>query len=65
MTNNTKQIRIFSENGKTKYPNELVAIMDPTDPDCPITFFLDGIPIFSLGANEVDEFCKQISKLAK
>jgi hypothetical protein len=65
MTNNTEQIRIFSENGKTEYPNELVAKMDPTDPDCPITFFMAGIAIFSLGANEVDEFCKQISKLAQ
>lgn len=63
MTTNTEQIRIYSENGDSQYPNELVAEMDGTKPDCPITFYSRGIPIFSLGSDEVAEFCEEISKL--
>ena len=63
MTTITEKIRIYSENGDSQYPNELMAKMDGTKPDCPITFYREAIPIFSLGSDEVAEFCEQISKL--
>ena len=58
-----EQIRIFSEEGDQQYPNELVAEMDGTKPACPITLYSGGIPIFSLGEDEVDDFCKQLKSL--
>ena len=58
-----EQIRIFSESGDRQYPNELVAEIDGTKPDCPITFYCGGHPVFSLGCHEVAEFCEEITKL--
>jgi hypothetical protein len=64
MKTNTNQIRILSENGDNQYPNEIVAEIDGTKRNCPITFYSDGIAIFSLGSGELEEFCGELSKLA-
>ena len=58
-----EQISVMSENGNSQYPNELTAKMDGTKPECPITLYSGGIPIFSLGEDEVDDFCKQLKSL--
>lgn len=58
-----EQIRVMSEEGDKQYPNELVAEIDGTKPACPITLYSGGIPIFSLGEDEVDDFCKQLKSL--
>ena len=58
-----EQIRMYSEYGDRQYPCELVVEMDGTKPDTPITFYSGGMPIFSLGSEEISEFCEQISKL--
>jgi hypothetical protein len=58
-----EKIRVISEHGDRQYPNELTAKMDGTKPACPITLYSGGIPIFSLGEDEVDDFCKQLKSL--
>jgi hypothetical protein len=63
MNTNIQQIRIFSEDGNREYPYELVIDMDGTKPTCPITFYSAGIPVFSLGSDEVDQFCEELQKL--
>lgn len=63
MNTNIEQIRVYSEYGNPKHPLELVAEMDGTNSNCPITFYSEGNPVFSLGSDEVAEFCKEISKL--
>jgi len=63
MNINIEQIRIFSEEGNSDYPNELTIEMDSTKPTCPITFYSAGLPIFSLGEDEVEEFCESLQKL--
>ena len=63
MTASIEQVKIYSESGDGKYPNDLVAKMDGSQPDCPITFYSGGVPVFSLGADEVAEFCEELSKL--
>lgn len=59
----TEKLRIYSENGDSQYPNELIAEMDGATPDCPITFYRDGVAVFSMGSEEVAEFCEAITKL--
>jgi hypothetical protein len=59
-----EQIRVMSENGDSKYPCQLTAKMDGTKPGCPITLYSGGIPMFSLGEDEVDDFCNQLKSLA-
>lgn len=59
-----EQIRVMSEHGDRQYPCELTAKMDGTKPECPVTLYSGGIPIFSLGENEVDDFCEQLKSLA-
>ena len=54
---------MYSEYGDRQYPCEIVVEMDGTKPDTPVTFYSGGMPIFSLGSDEISEFCEQISKL--
>jgi hypothetical protein len=63
MKTNTNQISIFSENGDNQYPNEIVAEIDGTKHNCPITFYSDGIAIFSLGSGELEEFCDLLPRI--
>lgn len=56
-------IRFISENGDNQYPDELTAKIDGTKPECPITLYSGGIPIFSLGEDEMDDFCEQLKSL--
>ncbi len=58
-----EQISIYSENGDGQYPNNIVAKLNGKHSDCPITFYSGGMPLFSLGSDEISEFCEEISKL--
>jgi hypothetical protein len=63
MTNIIEQITIYSENGNKEYPSSLRIKMDGTKPDCPITFYAAGNPVFSLGMHELGEFIEELQKL--
>lgn len=54
---------LYSENGKRDQGHAITLEMDGSEPDCPISFVFDGKPVFSLGADEVDEFTKAIESL--
>jgi hypothetical protein len=63
MTTITHQIKIYSEEGDRDHPSELEVRMDGSKPECPLTFWVDGKAVFSMGSCEVHEFCKELSRL--
>lgn len=63
MTTIIHKIRIYSEEGNPAHPAEIEVTMDGGLPDCPLTFWIDGKAVFSMGCGEVHEFCEQIQKL--
>jgi hypothetical protein len=63
MTTITEKITIHSEFGERSHPSQITLSMDGTQPDCPVTFWADGKAVFSLGNDEIQEFCEQLQKL--
>jgi hypothetical protein len=63
MTTIIDQITIHSEEGNKEYPSSVTIEMDGTKPDCPITFYAAGLPVFSLGMHELGEFIEQLQQL--
>ena len=63
MTSITIAITIYSEYGDSKYPSEITLKMDETNSKVPITFWANNKPVFSLGAEEIGEFCKALSAM--
>jgi hypothetical protein len=59
----TEKITIYSEDGEKSHPSEITLIMDGKQPDCPVTFWADGKPVFSMGCHEIEEFCEQLKTL--
>jgi hypothetical protein len=59
-----EKITIYSDNGDKLYPCEIEIKMDGSKPDCPITLMKDKKPLFSMGSDEVDEFCKALKAMA-
>jgi len=63
MTTITEKITIYSEDGEKSHPCEITLTMDGKQPACPVTFWVDGKPVFSLGGYEIAEFCEKIQTL--
>ena len=63
MTTLTTRLDIHAENGDRKTNNTITLELDGSQPDCPISFIIDGKPVFSLGADEVDEFTTHLQSL--
>lgn len=63
MTTILEKITIYSENGDRDYPATLEISMNGKKPDCPVTFWWDGKPVFSLGADEIHQFCEELEKM--
>jgi hypothetical protein len=63
MTTNIEQITIYSEFGDQAHPHEITISMDGSKPETPITFWRDGQPVFSMGSDEIHEFCQQLQKM--
>ena len=57
------EIQVSSEDGKESEPYILTIRMDGSKPTCPLTFIADGKPVFSLGSDEVDDFCEILTDL--
>jgi hypothetical protein len=53
----TEKIIISSENGDRNYPSTLDLRMDATQMDCPVTFYHDEKPVFSMASDEIPSFC--------
>ena len=58
-----EQIRICSELGKNGINSEITLKMAGNDPNCPITFYVDNKAVFSLGSDEVHDFCEHLKSL--
>lgn len=63
MTSITHEIHVYSDNGDREHPGDIRLSMNGGDQDCPITFFRGENPVFSLGSDEVDDFCKLLQSL--
>ena len=63
MTTLTTRLDIHSENGDRKTNNAITLEMDGSQPDCPVSFIVDGKPVFSLGSDEVEEFTNLLQAL--
>lgn len=57
MTLITEKITVHSDDGDSNYPCTLDLRMDGTQMDCPVTFYQEGKPVFSMGAAEIPAFC--------
>lgn len=63
MTATTHKITLCSDEGDSKYPGVIDIVLDPTQMDCPVTFWANGVPVFSLGAAEIPAFCEALSSM--
>lgn len=63
MTTLTTRLDMHSENGDRKTNNAITLELDGSQPDCPISFIVNGKAAFSLGADEVDEFVAHLKSL--
>ena len=63
MTTLTTRLDIHSEFGDRKTNYIMTLELDGSQHDCPISFVIDGKPVFSLGSDEVDEFVKHLKSL--
>lgn len=63
MTTITDAITIISEYGDPKHPCGIEIKQDGSTPDCPVTFWMGGTPVFSMGTEEIDAFCKALQTI--
>ncbi len=63
MTTIITKIEFNAEYGDDQYPTTITAKMDGSKPDCPITLYAGGLPVFSMGENEVEHFCQELKRL--
>lgn len=63
MTTITEKITVYSEEGDKDYPSALEISLDGSQPSCPVTFWRDKTPVFSMAAEEIPAFCKALSML--
>lgn len=63
MTTLTTRIDIHSENGDQKTNNAITLEMDGSQHDCPIKFIISGKAVFSLGADEAEQFAASLLNL--
>jgi hypothetical protein len=63
MTTITEIMTICSEEGDSDYPSSLQIKLDGTQPNCPVTFWADGVAVFSMASDEIPGFCKALSAL--
>jgi hypothetical protein len=63
MTHYVEKICIGSDFGDRDYPSRIEISSDGSKPDVPVTFWLDGKATFSMGMDEIEEFCEALKKL--
>jgi hypothetical protein len=63
MTTIIEAITIHSEDGDRDHNNTLDAKLDGSQENCPVTFYVDGKAVFSMGNDEIPVFCKAIQSL--
>jgi hypothetical protein len=63
MTTITEKIIVHSNDGDSDYPCTLDIRMDATQMDCPVTFYQEEKPVFSMAAAEIPAFCAALSAM--
>lgn len=63
MKKQVTKITIHSELGCANHPTMIEISMDGSQPDCPITFWHDGEPFFSMGSEEISDFIEALQSL--
>ena len=63
MTGTITQTEINSEDGDSKYPSTIILKLDGSKRECPVTFWVDDKPVFSLAADEIPAFCRALSAM--
>ena len=63
MTGIITQTEINSEDGDSKYPSTIILKLDGSKRECPVTFWVDDKPVFSLAADEIQAFCRALSAM--
>jgi len=63
MTTITEKIIVHSEDGESEYPSTLDIRMDGSKPTCPVTFWMDETPVFSMASDEVAFFCEALMRM--
>ena len=63
MTHIITSTEIESEDGDSKYPSLITLKMDGSQMSCPVTFWVDDKPVFSLASEEIPAFCKALSAM--
>jgi len=63
MTSIIAWTNIESEDGDSKYPSKITLKLDGSQMNCPVTFWAEGKPVFSLASEEIPAFCKALSAM--
>ncbi len=63
MTYSVGKIVIESNFGDRDYSSEIEVSSDTSKPHVPVTFWRDGKALFSMGMDEIEEFCEALKKL--
>ena len=61
MTTITDKITLYSEDGARDHPASLEITMDGSQQDCPVTFWQNGVSVFSMGNDEIPAFIKALT----
>jgi hypothetical protein len=64
MTTITDKITIYSEEGDRNCSATIEARMDSGKPECHVTLYVDDKPVFSMGNDEIDDFCKALQSMS-
>jgi hypothetical protein len=56
-------ISVMSEYSTDAAPTELEIRLNGSEPDCPVIFYSDGIPVFAMQNDEIEEFIDALKKL--
>jgi hypothetical protein len=63
MTTITEKITVCSEDGDNDYPCTLEIRMDGSKPTCPVTFYMEDKPVFSMASDEIPAFCEALKRM--
>jgi hypothetical protein len=53
---------VLSEYGDRHLSSTLEIQMDGSQQECPVTFYANDVPVFSMGNDEIEAFCEALKK---
>lgn len=58
----TNKVTVNTEEGQGRTPCEMIIALDPADVCCPITFYVNNKPVFSMGNDEIEDFIETLNR---